>query len=395
MKKKLIAGMIALAIGSSFMLPTVKVLAEEVEVKIPEYNAISKEGYVQFKDVNLKHAINKYLRRNLDGELTRRELSKMTELYLNFSDISDLDGIQYCTSLTTLELQGNKLTDITPLGSLKELRQLAININQIENIKPLENLTKLRDLSIHMNKIKDIKALTNMDNLSYLFMGNNMISDLTPLRGKWNLKAFYAENNQIEDISMLNRCQYLGGVNLDNNKISDLSPLSNLKELEYVSAVNQKITLKNVDANGKLVIKKPVGFFKDKGNFKDISNGGIANGINTAIIVNNVNDNNLQELKFSFEEEINLEIKDREYKNIPDEKCIFSGEVVQPITFNGNLHKIEDINKDKNIDIHDIAALGVKYNSTEKEEDWNDNFDLNKDGIVDIFDLVMISKEIK
>ena len=47
------------------------------------------------------------------------------------------------------------------------------------------------------------------------------------------------------------------------------------------------------------------------------------------------------------------------------------------------------------IDISDIALLETKYNLISTSSSWNKAYDLNKDNIMNIFDLVICSKRIK
>ena len=54
---------------------------------------------------------------------------------------------------------------------------------------------------------------------------------------------------------------------------------------------------------------------------------------------------------------------------------------------------IEDINKDGEIDILDIALAGNKYNLFIEDEEWDYKYDINLDGIIDIFDIVLLSKK--
>lgn len=54
-----------------------------------------------------------------------------------------------------------------------------------------------------------------------------------------------------------------------------------------------------------------------------------------------------------------------------------------------------DLNNDGKVDIEDIASLALKYNIKSTDRDWEAKFDLNKDEIIDIFDLVLVSKDIK
>ncbi|MDS0525614.1 glucosaminidase domain-containing protein [Clostridium sp. SHJSY1] len=56
--------------------------------------------------------------------------------------------------------------------------------------------------------------------------------------------------------------------------------------------------------------------------------------------------------------------------------------------------KDEDINFDGNIDIIDLSQVGQFYNSKRGEILWNSRFDINGDGIVDIYDVVKVSTKL-
>ncbi|NLZ47807.1 MAG: family 10 glycosylhydrolase [Clostridiales bacterium] len=55
---------------------------------------------------------------------------------------------------------------------------------------------------------------------------------------------------------------------------------------------------------------------------------------------------------------------------------------------------LEDVNRDSSIDLRDLAAASAKYNTRLGDSAWSSNSDVNNDNIVDIFDLVLISKQI-
>jgi Leucine-rich repeat (LRR) protein len=54
----------------------------------------------------------------------------------------------------------------------------------------------------------------------------------------------------------------------------------------------------------------------------------------------------------------------------------------------------KDVNQDKKIDILDIADEANHYNTNVHDISWNSRYDINSDSIVDIYDLVLISKSI-
>lgn len=52
----------------------------------------------------------------------------------------------------------------------------------------------------------------------------------------------------------------------------------------------------------------------------------------------------------------------------------------------------EDFNKDRVIDELDLGILSQHYNKTNKDIDFDATYDLNDDGIIDIYDQVILSK---
>lgn len=53
-----------------------------------------------------------------------------------------------------------------------------------------------------------------------------------------------------------------------------------------------------------------------------------------------------------------------------------------------------DFNEDRVVNITDLSMIAAKYNETVNEKNLNKSYDLNNDGIVDIFDLVLVSKKL-
>ena len=52
----------------------------------------------------------------------------------------------------------------------------------------------------------------------------------------------------------------------------------------------------------------------------------------------------------------------------------------------------EDFNKDRVIDELDLGILSQHYNKKNKDIDFDATYDLNDDGIIDIYDQVILSK---
>ena len=82
--------------------------------------------FVNIPDKNLRRILNLgYLHQREDAQITKGQLRSLTGgLDLEYSNITDLTGIQECIGITYLYLGNNKITDLTPLKYLKKLTYL-------------------------------------------------------------------------------------------------------------------------------------------------------------------------------------------------------------------------------------------------------------------------------
>ena len=128
------------------------------------------------KDINLKRAINEQLRKkDLDADISKSELESLKRLNVHESNISNLDGLQYCINLISLHLDGEKISDISPISKLTKLTYLYLDGDMISDISPISNLTNLVTLYLNRNKISDISPIANLKNLVQLHLDQNQI----------------------------------------------------------------------------------------------------------------------------------------------------------------------------------------------------------------------------
>ncbi|MCL2089288.1 MAG: leucine-rich repeat domain-containing protein [Oscillospiraceae bacterium] len=178
---------------------------------------------------------------NLESlDLSRNHISDTTSL------VSSLAGL---TSLEGLDLSNNQISDFTPLAELTSLALLDLYNNQIRDISPLAELTGLEYLHLHYNQISDITPLAGLTGLEWLTLSANQISDISPLTGLTNLHSLLLASNQISDISPLAGLAGLERLGLDSNQISDISPLAGLTGLWGLGLSNQSITLDDTAIN--------------------------------------------------------------------------------------------------------------------------------------------------
>lgn len=171
----------------SIISAPVKFIAEALGTKYA-WNAINKTAVITayskiitFPDKALETAIRNEIKKP-SGDITVNDVSKIQQLTAYNTDINDLNGIQYLTSLKFLILGNTEISDISPLSSLTKVEFLYLNNNFISDINPLSKMTALSSVSLYGNKIRDLSPLKEMRNLETLDLSNNLIGDISPLK---------------------------------------------------------------------------------------------------------------------------------------------------------------------------------------------------------------------
>ena len=97
------------------------------------------------------------------------------EIELMESEISDLDGIEYCINAVTVDLSVNSITDISPLFGLTSIEELNLSDNKIGYIDALSNLLKLKSVDLSNNQIDDISPLFDLPKLEFCDISGNKV----------------------------------------------------------------------------------------------------------------------------------------------------------------------------------------------------------------------------
>ena len=169
-------------------------------------------------------------------------LTNLTELQLLINSIMDVSALAGLTNLTTLYLQFNEITDISALAGLTNLTSLDIRVNRIEDLSALAGLTNLTGLYLSSNEITDLSALAGLTNLTGLDLSSNAITDISALAGLTNLTGLDLSSNAIMDISELAGLTNLTGLDLSSNAITDISALAGLTNLTRLDLSSNAIT---------------------------------------------------------------------------------------------------------------------------------------------------------
>jgi internalin A len=176
------------------------------------------------------------------GDLT--ELSMLT-IYGDYSDIlrvSDMSFVANLVNLTYLYISFTQIEEIKGLDKLKKLQELNLPYNKIGEIKNLDNLADLQRLNISNNQISKITGLNHLSNLTKLFLNNNDILELGGMDRLKVLQELHISNNQLKSTKGLDALVSLRCLNVSRNDIQELTELDDLDSLLTLDVSYNKIT---------------------------------------------------------------------------------------------------------------------------------------------------------
>ena len=264
---------------------------------------------VEFPDPNLRAAIETELGKASGDPITTSDMTLLTHLESNSSNIIDLTGLGHAinltelslwntsisdisllgglTNLARLSLRGSSISEISSLSGLTNLTRLSLNGSSISDISSLAELTNLASLSLDSNSISDITSLAVLTSLTSLSLNGNSISDISSLSGLTNLRSLSLWGNSISDISSLSGLTNLRSLSLNGNSISDISPLSGLTNLTSLSLSSNSIS--DISSLGGLTNLTELSFSSNS--ISDISSlGGLTNLSSLNLSSNSISD---------------------------------------------------------------------------------------------------------
>jgi hypothetical protein len=157
---------------------------------------------------------------------------------LDWSKLGLLDRIppeiSRLTKLTQLSISKTQVSDLTPIGNLANLRDLNASSTAISDLRPLSNLVNLQDLNLRGTRIRDLSPLASLPALNNLTLWNTAVEDFSPLAGLTSISTLDLDGTKIVDLSVLRHLTRLALLFLSETKVSDLSPISDLAALAYL-----------------------------------------------------------------------------------------------------------------------------------------------------------------
>jgi hypothetical protein len=165
------------------------------------------------------------------------QLSKITELDLQGTNVSSIPQVCALRLLTKLNLGGCKLDNIEAIVGLSNLSVLRLNgCNQISDFRPLAKLPRLLALDLGgCSELTDLQFIEEIKTLEVLSLnGCRKLVDLTRLKGLSRLKRLVLRGcHSLNDIGPLTVLKDIEVLDLSfADGIDDLSPLKKLPKLK-------------------------------------------------------------------------------------------------------------------------------------------------------------------
>ena len=374
-----------LTLGSNLGTTTVEASGAGIEGMVT-FTAVAGAA-VDLPDPNLRATIETALGVASGDPIAPAEMGTLTRLQARNANISDLTGLEFATNLTTLELgpervgnewrNSNAVEDLSPLADLTRLTHLHLPNNSISNISAVAGLTNLTWLNLWGNSVSDISAVAGLINLKDLYLGDNSISDMSPLVANTGLGSGDTVNVQYNPLSYLSLHTHIPtlqsrGVTVefdnrthpailkisgDNQKGASLAPLS------------QPFVVEAQDANGSALAGISVTFAVTTGD----------GTVSTTITRTDTNGRAQSTLTLGPNLGTNTVEVSAAGIEVPATFHAISDTEAPPIS--------ADINKDGNVNILDLILIASKIGNI----GTNLAADVSGDGVVNILDLILVA----
>ena len=131
---------------------------------------------------------------NGNGEIEMAETVMVSTLFLQNSNISSLEGIQYFTELDWLDCSGNNISDLSVLNSFPYFYTLECSNNNLTNLD-LSNFYSITNLYCSYNQLTSLDLSNTLYTVINVVASNNNLITLNIKNGTAGVNGLYIENN--------------------------------------------------------------------------------------------------------------------------------------------------------------------------------------------------------
>lgn len=200
-----------------------------------------------FPDSNFRDLVSADFDKNSDGFLSAAEIGAVTDIRCRWRCIASLKGIEYFTSLQTLDCYSNQLTSLD-LSANTALTTLNCGNNWLSFLNVSSN-TALTNLDCYNNELTSLELSANTA-LTSLDCSKNQLTSLE-LSANMALTALDCRNNQLASLDLSSNTS-LTSLNCNGNQLASLE-LSANTALTTLYCNNNQLDSLDVSKNAALI----------------------------------------------------------------------------------------------------------------------------------------------
>lgn len=200
-----------------------------------------------FPDSNFRDLVSADFDKNSDGFLSAAEIGAVTDIRCRWRCIASLKGIEYFTSLQTLDCYSNQLTSLD-LSANTALTTLNCGNNWLSFLNVSSN-TALTNLDCYNNELTSLELSANTA-LTSLDCSKNQLTSLD-LSANMALTALDCRNNQLASLDLSSNTS-LTSLNCNGNQLASLELSANTALTTLYCNSNQLDSL-DVSKNAALI----------------------------------------------------------------------------------------------------------------------------------------------
>lgn len=213
---------------------------QPVKITITQ-NSKGTSGFVEIPDDNFRAYILRNFDTNSDGKISHQEAEAITEINCREKEIKSMAGIRSMSNLTTLDCSYNEIEGTLDLSGLTKLKTANVDHNRYESLS-LSGCSALETLYANDNwqsvnyqyfyMLKNID-LTGCSALKYVRLEDNALESID-LSDCSSLTDMFLISNNLKSIDV-SACKNLVNLHLRKNKLSGTVDMAALPNLEYLS----------------------------------------------------------------------------------------------------------------------------------------------------------------
>ncbi len=218
-----------------------RIILDEVKKDMPLFKGVFKKEFSKEEAQGIHKLI--LVRESLENLDFLKFLPNLKELYLDeVSGLRDINGLQYCLNLETLDIKNSHIEDLASVGTCVNLRYFGYyfedvigeyNPNGKMEFPFLNRLPRLEKVCLSNNRVRELSFMVGCNELRELILQNMPIITIAPLKHlprleRLDLTQCYLE--ELEDIKDFSALKY---IDLRMNSISEARQKAYLEK--YVS----------------------------------------------------------------------------------------------------------------------------------------------------------------